>query len=123
MATKDAKAAAADIGGMVDQLEKPEELGAITARAILDAAQLAARRRPTPQAPMVAAGFRVDNTAIRGPSGTLGEITMGAEFGSTEFRQFGGRHGGGSWLFPAVANPPPAVTTDQEDWLDGILNG
>lgn len=120
---KDAKAASVEVGHMVDQLEKPDELGAITARALLDAAQSAAGRRPTPQAPMVAAGFRVDNDAIRGPSGTLGEITMGAEFGSTTYAQFGSRHGGGSWLFPTIANPPSTVQDDQERWLDDVLNG
>lgn len=123
MATKDAKAAAAAVDEMADQLERPDELAAVTARALLDAAQAKARTRPTPQAPMVAAGFRVDNTTIHGPSGTLGEITMGAEMGSTIYGQFGGRHSRGTWLFPTLANPPGSVSGEQEDWLDDVLNG
>ena len=99
-------------------LDHPDELAALTASALLDAAQAAARTRPTPQAPMVAVGFSVSGDTIKGPSGTLGELTMGAEFGSLGFAQFGPRHGSGSWLFPTLANPPASVEQQQEDWLD-----
>jgi hypothetical protein len=105
-------------------LDHPDELAGITARALLDAAQRAAGSRPTPQAPMVAAAFRVDNEAIRGPqSGTLAELTMGAEFGSTTYRQFGARHGRGSWLFPTIAEPPAEVERAQADYLDKVTHG
>lgn len=122
MADPAAKARAAT-DRLYKALDQPNQLEAVTARALLDAAQSSANRRPTPQAAMVAAGFTVSGQAIRGPSGTLAEITMGAEFGSTIFRQFGGRHGAGSWLFPTLTAPPATVEREQSDYLDDVTNG
>jgi hypothetical protein len=104
-------------------LDRPDELEKVTAVALLEAAQSAARGRPTPQAPMVAAGFSVADRVIRGPSGTLGEIAMGAEMGSIRFTQFGPRHARGSWLFPTLDNPPDAVEHVQQAWLDKVSRG
>jgi len=122
VAKKDPKTAARAVAYVVKQLENAQELAGLTARALLDAAQQAAQRRPTPQAPMAAAGFSVDNEAIRGPTGQLAEVVMGSEFGSLAFRQFGSRHSGGSWLFPTIETPPATVTREQEDWIDEVLS-
>jgi hypothetical protein len=104
-------------------LDRRDELAAVSASALLDEAQSAAGRRPTPQARMVAIGFSVVNQAIRGPSGQLGEITMGAEFGSLSYAQFGARHSSGSWLFPTLVRPPAAVQQKQSAWLDKVTHG
>ena len=100
-------------------LNKPVELGHITAAALLDAAQSAAKSRPTPQAPMVAAGFSVADNVITGPrDATLVALVFGSEYGSTRWRQFHGRHPQGSWLFRNLNNPPESVAREQEAWLE-----
>ena len=103
-------------------LERPDDLAETTARALLDAAQARASGRPTPQAALVASGFSVSGPTIRGPSGTLAEITMGAEFGSSIYRQFHTRYSGGSWLFPTLYDPPGSVEDSQTDWLEDLLS-
>ena len=104
-------------------LDSPAALEQLTAEQLLKAAQAAAQRRPHPQSQKVAVGFSTANGVIRGPSGSLGEITMGAEMGSTIYAQFHGRSARGSWLFPTLDNPPSSLEQAQSAWLDKVTHG
>lgn len=104
-------------------LDQPLELERVTAEQLLKAAQSASQRRPHPQSAKVAAGFSTASGIIRGPSGSLGAITLGSELGSTTYAQFHGRSARGSWLFPALDNPPAEVEQAQSAWLDKVTHG
>lgn len=88
------------------------------AELVVDAAKRRAAGRPTPQARMAATGIEARRGAVygsssrivtgKGGSTTLGAIAWGAEMGSTRFRQFGARHSGGTWIFPAGNDPAVA---------------
>jgi len=107
------------------------------ARAILDQARSNARRSPTPQARMVAAGMVARRGVVIGfaskrvfGSGSdrpvkLGFVAFGSEFGSTH-RQFGApwTHGPGSgyWLHPAAEGRNPGIDKAEEDYLDHAID-
>jgi hypothetical protein len=125
MASNPAAKATAAAERLIAGLENPAALGGITAKALLDAAQAAAQRRPTPQAPMVAAAFTADDQAIRGPSsGKLADIAPGAEYGSNRYGQFHAAYSSrGHWLFPTIDNPPAGVEDAQAEYLDRLTHG
>lgn len=83
-----------------------------------------AARRPTPQAPAASRGVSVQANRIVGDAGApvsiggrtvaLGGILMGSEFGSVIYKQFGGRHSSGAWLFPAADDPATIEAVERE---------
>lgn len=120
----DARFVKAAVDRVIDGLEQPQELQDEYAAALLDAAQAKASAKIIPQSRMVAAAFAVQDGAIVGPQvGTLAEITMGAEFGSTIYGQFHGRHARGAWLFPTIENPPTSVDAVADRWLEDQIDG
>ena len=102
------------------RLEHPDELEDRYARAILEQAKRNAGMRPTPQAPMAAAVLVVESGTILAPAGgDSAEVGQGSEFGSTIYRQFGGRRQErGYWLLPAADNPDAATIATGDEWLN-----
>jgi len=102
------------------RLEHPDELEDRYARAILEQAKRNAGMRPTPQAPMAAAALVVESGTILAPAGgDSAEVGQGSEFGSSIYRQFGGRRNErGFWLLPAADNPDAATIATGDEWLN-----
>lgn len=105
------------------------------ARAVLAKAQANARRRPTPQARMVAEGMVVRRGVVIGSAGKrifgsgsdrpvkLGHLAYGAEFGSNTHRQFGSdRRESGYWLHPAAEGQNADTDKAEDSYLDKAIN-
>jgi hypothetical protein len=106
-----------------------KRLEADVAKGILSKAQSNARRRPTPQARMVASGMVARrgvvigfaSKRILGSGGEpvkLGHLAYGSEFGSNTHRQFGPRRESGYWLHPAAEEPNREIDKAEDDYLD-----
>ena len=116
------------------ELLDADHVEADVARAILRTAQDLARRRPTPQARMVASGMVVRRGTVIGfasrriiGSGStepvkLGHLAFGSEFGSNTHRQFGPRRESGYWLHPAAEGPNTDIDRAEDDYLDEAVD-
>jgi len=99
-----------------------------TAQAFAEIAVAEAKRRaaghPTPQARMAATGIVARAGSITGSAGTtvsgrggstsLGQVWMGAEFGSNRVAQFGPYRGRGAWLYPAATDDESVARLERE---------
>ena len=115
-----AKQASSIISDLASRLERSEDLPDALAQAILRQAQQAAGLRPTPQAPMAAAGMGVEDSIIQSlTGGSPSEVALGSEFGSDEFAQFHRPHNAqGYWLLPSAHDPNAATIEAGEEALD-----
>ena len=115
-----AKQASSIIGDLAARLERSEDLPDAYAEAILRQAQQTAGLRPTPQAPMAAAGMGVEDGIIQSlTGGAPSEVAMGSEFGSDIYGQFHKPHNSqGYWLLPSAHDPNAATIEAGEEALD-----
>lgn len=114
------KEASRILSDLSDRLEASDELSEAYARAVLEQAQRNASLRPTPQAPMAAAGMGVQGNRILSlTGGDPAAVAAGSEFGSDIYLQFQKPHSSrGYWLLPAGENPDSATIAAGEEALD-----
>ena len=104
------------------RLDGSDELSEAFARAVLDQAQRKASLHPTPQARMAAANMGVRGGSISPLSGGApAEVSVGSEFGSILYRQFGPRNPRGYWLLPSAENPDPSTMAAGDDALGNVV--
>lgn len=115
--------AARIVNDLPEQIEASEAVTEALARAILEQARRAAGLRPTPQAPMAAAGMGIRGDTILSLSGGApAEVAAGSEFGSGIYRQFHKPHNPrGYWLLPSGENPDPATIQAGEEAVDQVI--
>ena len=122
----DPKEVSRALARIVDRLSASQELAeAFLAGTIRDAQQKASLR-PSPQAPMAAAGLHIERGSRLGLSSLTGgspaaEVAIGSEFGSGLYRQFGPRNPRGNWLFPAIEAPSPGTMQSAEAEVDSVI--
>lgn len=112
------------LANLDEALEDSERVREALAEGIVEQARRNAARRPTPQAPMAAAGLRVERGRIVSLPGAspAARVAVGSEFGSGIYRQFGPRHSRGQWLFPAIESPDAATIEAGEEAIDAELD-
>jgi hypothetical protein len=122
--------AARRLNGFAEALAD-DETAASFAGAMLAQAVRNAAGRPSPQAPMSAAGLELHGKTIAGPADALvssagrsvrlGDVLFGSEFGSDTFTQFGPRVERGQWLFPA-ADDPATIERVERERVDKLIS-
>lgn len=123
---RDPKEVSRALGRIVERLGASGDLAEAFLRGTIRDAQQKASLRPSPQAPMAAAGLHLEKGTRLGLASLSGgspaaEVAIGSEFGSGLYRQFGPRNSRGNWLFPAIESPSPDTLATAEAEVDEIV--
>ncbi len=124
--TGDLERGARAVNAVLGRLERPADLEARYAAAVLAAARRGASSAPSPQAGAVASGLSLsggmisvaDRQVLSG-GGTAADMFWGAERGSSLYRQFGPRVAGGAWWTPALEDETARAEADA--WADDLF--